>query len=150
MGLDTSHDAWHGAYSAFKRWREKLAEVAGLPPLMMMEGFWVAGEAPYDPATLIFHDPSGKEAVQRFHSGLPIKWDCLKPDPLHKLLFHSDCDGEIAAEDCGPIADSLEKLLPLLPNGGGGGHIDNWRGKTEQFIKGLREAAAENESLDFH
>jgi hypothetical protein len=33
MGLDTTHDCWHGAYSAFMRWRRKLAEVAGYPPL---------------------------------------------------------------------------------------------------------------------
>lgn len=38
MGLDCSHNAWHGAYSAFMRWRIKLAEVAGLPPLEFMEG----------------------------------------------------------------------------------------------------------------
>lgn len=29
MGLDTSHDAWHGAYSAFTRFRHALAEAAG-------------------------------------------------------------------------------------------------------------------------
>jgi hypothetical protein len=27
MGLDTTHDAWHGAYSAFMRWREKVGPV---------------------------------------------------------------------------------------------------------------------------
>jgi hypothetical protein len=29
MGLDTSHDAWHGAYSAFTRWRNTVAAAAG-------------------------------------------------------------------------------------------------------------------------
>jgi len=29
MGLDTSHECWHGAYSAFTRWRHELATVAG-------------------------------------------------------------------------------------------------------------------------
>lgn len=149
MGLDTSHNAWHGAYSAFMRWRIELAKVAGLPPLHMMKGFWVSGAAGYDPATVITNE-SQKESVQRFCENLPIKWECLKPDPLYILLAHSDCDGQIAAEDCGPIADRLEKLLPLLPNGDGGGHIGNWRDKTEQFIKGLRRAAAANEPLDFH
>lgn len=149
MGLDTSHGAWHGAYSAFMRWREKIAEVAGLPPLRMMEGFWVRGMAPYDPATLIHDRPTAKEAVDRFTEGLPIKWDSLKPDPLHILLQHSDCDGEIAAEHCGPIADSLEKLLPLL-DGDDGGHVGLYREKTETFIKGLRLAAERKEPLDFH
>lgn len=29
MGLDTTHDAWHGAYSSFGDWRNQLAELAG-------------------------------------------------------------------------------------------------------------------------
>jgi hypothetical protein len=29
MGLDTSHDCWHGAYSAFMRWRSELCRAAG-------------------------------------------------------------------------------------------------------------------------
>jgi hypothetical protein len=149
MGLDTSHDAWHGAYSSFMRWREKLCEVAGLPPLRMMEGFWVKGQVFYDPAILCFDRPSLRETIDRFTEGLPIRWEALKPDPLHILLRHSDCDGEIAAEDCGPIADSLEKLLPKL-DGDGGGHIGLYRQKTEQFIKGLRMAAARKQPLDFH
>jgi hypothetical protein len=50
---------------------------------------------------------------------LPISWGCLRPDPLHKLLNHSDGDGKLAAEDCDAIADSLERLLPLLPQNDG-------------------------------
>jgi hypothetical protein len=150
VGLDTSHDAWHGAYSAFMRWREMIAEVAGMPPLQMMDGFWQKGQAPYDPATLIFNDKMAKEAVERFCSRLPIKWESLKPDPLHTLLYHSDCDGEIAWEDCGPIADRLEELLPKFPNGEGGGHIGNWRDKTSKFIDGCRAAYKAKENLNFH
>jgi hypothetical protein len=121
MGLDTSHDCWHGAYSAFMRWREKLAEVAGLPPLRMMEG--------YDGA---------------------IRWDSLKPDALHILLDHSDCAGSLASAVCGPLADSLERLLPLLPNEDGGGHVGPWKAKTQAFIDGLRLAASRGEDVEFH
>lgn len=119
MGLDISHDAWHGAYSSFMRWREKIAEVAGLPPLQNMEGF-----------------------------GGPIKWESLEPSPLHELLHHSDCDGEISWKSCGAIADELEKLLPKL-NGDGGGHIGSYKEKTEQFIKGLRKAHKKKQELVF-
>jgi len=31
MGLDTSHDAWHGAYSAFMRWRTEIARCIDVP-----------------------------------------------------------------------------------------------------------------------
>jgi hypothetical protein len=158
MGLDTTHGCWHGAYSAFMRWREKIAEVAGLPPLGMMEGFWDPrspdrGEAlTYTVAasSLERHgDTFGAESLRRLARRPAIRWDCLKPSPLHILLSHSDCDGSIAAGDCGPIADALEALLPLL-EGDGGGHIGNYRAKTQTFIDGLRAAAAAGEDVGFH
>ncbi len=156
MGLDTSHDAWHGAYSAFMRWREKLAEVAGLPPLELMEGFFCPQEAKSAGIPTFYLGLSAERdellsgRFKRLEERLPIRWDCLKPSPLYELLHHSDCDGEISAASCGPIADELEKLLPLLPDGEGGGHIGAWRAKTQQFIDGLRRAAKANEPLDFH
>lgn len=159
MGLDTTHDAWHGAYSAFMRWRCEIAKVAGLPPLELMEGFFVPQRAPgaqFDGTIptiymgLAVRDDTAMHAIGRIEASLPIKWDCLKPSALHELLCHSDCDGEIPAELCRPIADELEKLLPLLPEGSAGGHIGNWRDKTQQFIDGLRRAAAANEPLGFH
>jgi len=39
MGLDTTHGCWHGAYSAFHRWRAGLANAAGIP-LDLMEGYY--------------------------------------------------------------------------------------------------------------
>lgn len=135
MGLDCSHSAWHGAYTAFHRWRKALAQAAELPPIDLMEGFYGHGGRTF-------------EGVE----GLPILWSALKPDPLHLLLHHSDCDGEIAPEDCGPIADSLERLLPKLGDDGEGhiAHRGGMRAVTEQFIRGLRAAAAAGEPLDFH
>lgn len=149
MGLDCSHDAWHGAYSAFMRWRMEIARAAGLPPLMLMEGFFNP-EAPYS-AVFLDHNASdlSKDSLKRLHEYLPIKWECLKPSPLHELLFHSDCDGEIATEYCAAIADELEKLLPFLPMDDQVGHIGNWRNKTQKFIDGLRKAADENQPLVF-
>lgn len=44
MGLDTTHDCWHGAYSGFMRWRIGVAKAAGVP-LLLMDSFW--GISPY-------------------------------------------------------------------------------------------------------
>lgn len=147
MGLDTSHGAWHGAYSAFMRWRQKIAQVAGLPPLNLMEGFFEKGNY-LDP----FRDYAKQwpELAATFYDSLPIRWEALKSDPLHVLLHHSDCDGEITPEDCAKIADRLQELLPLLPAGDSGGHIGDYRDKTQTFIDGCRAAAQANEPLDFH
>lgn len=158
MGLDCSHNAWHGAYSAFMRWRMKLAQVAGLPPLELMEGFYNPLDTKGYPATLYHGIDTGKPAYgpdSRPHladidDGLPISWACLKPSPLHELLSHSDCDGDIPADRCVAIADALEALVPLLPDEVAGGHIGHWREKTMQFVAGLRAAAASGEPLDFH
>lgn len=154
MGLDTSHNEWHGAYSAFMTWRKKIAEVAGMPPLELMEGFY----DPIPPNSR--HLPTlyrglGSESdypygLQSLDERLPIKWDCLKPSALHSLLSHSDCDGEIYWKECNGIADELERLLPSFPDEDAGGHIGHWKTKTEQFIAGLREAFDKKENLEFH
>ena len=147
MGLDTTHDAWHGAYSAFDRWRKELARVAGLPPLDLMEGFFTKGD---------YRDPLTEWAAKFPNSAnviydcLPIRWSALRPDPLHKLLYHSDCEGHLTAKTCGQLAKRLRQLLPLLPDGDGGGHIGNWREKTKQFISGLELAHKNKEKLEFH
>lgn len=163
MGLDTSHDCWHGAYSAFGRWREKLAEVAGLPPLWMMEHFKSPGDEPFmsygDNLTLqniaatirrvtpqLSDDADDLDRIRRWP---PIPWASLEPRPLLVLLTHSDCDGEIAASDCAPLADDLASLIPLLPDGEAGGHIGHWRHKTQTFVDGLRAAAAAGEAVNF-
>ncbi len=159
MGLDCSHNAWHGAYSAFMRWRTKLAEIAGLPPLELMDGFYrPLGDGSGMPPTL-YHGintmqpafgPGSRTHMADLDNRLPIKWECLKPNPLYELLFHSDCEGEIASDRCGPIADELEKLIALLPDEEAGGHIGNWREKTMKFVIGLRAAAESGEPLNFH
>ena len=119
MGLDTSHDCWHGTYSAFGRWRRKVCEVAGYGNIDDRVGF--NGTVPW---------PEG--------------------DPLVKLLDHSDCDGEIAADDCLGIADRLTELLPALRRAGdGGGHIGSYEEAAIQFIKGLQEAAWKHEPVEF-
>jgi hypothetical protein len=39
MGLDTSHDCWHGPYSSFNRWRMAICKAAGLGSLNDRIGF---------------------------------------------------------------------------------------------------------------
>lgn len=68
---------------------------------------------------------------------------------LYELLKHSDSDGCIKSGNCEGIAYKLEKLKQLLPDEDAGGHIGNWKQKTQQFIDGLRLAAAAKEDLEF-
>lgn len=127
MGLHTTHDCWSGSYSSFYRWRTKIAEVAGYGKIYTYP--W------YEDQTI------SAQAENDWKEG----------EPLMKLLWHSDCDGEIQHEDCGPIADALEKLLPSLARAGdGGGHVGLYVNATNRFIDGLRLALKAEENVKFY
>jgi len=152
MGLDTSHGCWHGSYGRFMEWRKRIAKAAGLPPLELMDRFFQRhGDSCGWPATFYLGNSVNDDQVMRsmkiIENRLPISWDCLKPSPLHILLSHSDCDGEIEWSDCGEIAYCLQELVDsgtiecdeLYP-------ID----LTVKFIDGLRLAYSLQENVDFH
>jgi len=150
--LDTSYDCWHGAYSAFCRWRQKLAHVAGFPPLYLMEHYC---EASYNDWTREVHPANAVstdavEVLRACEGVLPIHWDYFKDDPLTVLLNPSDWDGKIAHEDCLPLADRLQGMMPRLPDVNDLSHIGNWRDTTQQFIDGLRRAHEVGEAVDFY
>jgi len=137
MGLDVSHDAFSGAYSAFNRFRGAVAEAMGgsFPP--HKPGARDDEGKPMDPRMWYWGDGYTAET----HPGLMV------------FLAHEDCDGEISPEDCVKVADELEMLLPKLAAAGLGlGHIERAGGYAavaEKFIAGCRCAAAENEPLVF-
>jgi hypothetical protein len=153
MGLDTTHGAWNGSYSSFHAWRQEIARVAGLPPLDLMDGFYQDKGAVSPFCLLDYQFPIGDELevhrMTKIRAQFPIKWECLKPNPLFILLSHSDCDGYINWGDCKKIADQLTKLLEKLSNKEVGGHIGNYKEKTETFIKGLLLAYENKEKLLF-
>lgn len=131
MGLDTSHDAWHGSYSAFARWRDTVAKAAGYQLVKVTE-------SPFD-QVLIDWGSLDEENIQG-------EWSDTPTDPLIVLIAHSDCDGVIHPEQAKPLADRLEALLPALDDDG----VSNVAERTEQFIRGLRAAVEAREDLDFH
>lgn len=91
MGLDTTHNAWHGSYSSFHTWRTEIASAIGVN-LNSMEGFECPG---FDPM------PSAR-------------WADLKHDPLHVLLKHNGAEGFLTPEECKDIARRLREVLPAL------------------------------------
>ena len=83
MGLDTTHDAFHGPYSYFMRFRENLMQAIGGPPLRSMRGF--DGDKPWT--------------------------EELQEHDLYPLLNHSDCDGFLTPSECHRIVRGIETLL---------------------------------------
>lgn len=133
MGLDTTHDAFHGAYSAFNNFRRFLCKSIGgsFTPHEdpeLKDGYWYWGEG-YNKET---------------HPG------------LYEFFSHSDCDGEISPEMCKAVADELEAILPnveeLAKTEQSYGHIlrdGGWVEVTKRFIEGCRMAHEQNEPLEF-
>ncbi len=148
MGLDCSHDAFHGAYSAFNRLRRIVAYAAGgsFPP------HWE-------------YEPNGEV---KEHAGMTVVKNNLDPSSfylpegythkshpgLYKFLAHSDCDGKISPTMCTKVANDLESLLPKVEalHWKAGGHLAITGGYVEvlqRFILGCRKAAAQKQSLLF-
>lgn len=151
MGLDTSHDCWHGAYSAFYRWRNEVALAAGYEVAKIDWGTDDLGDGVMQQPLIEWH-----RATDETLSG---DWTGAEapPSPLYFLFIHSDYDGEIRPREGPPLADALEALLPRLAererDTEQGGHIAARGGLvavTEKFIAGLRAAAAAGEPVEFH
>ena len=122
MGLDTTHDCWHGGYGSFNQFRRMLAERAELPPLDRMEGF----------------------------AGLDgISWSDYEDEPLCALLNHSDCDGKIEWRFLGPLAVRLRELdrpSAALRDELGDGWLEN---KILLFALGCEKAFLAGEDVEF-
>ena len=158
MGLTVSHGCYDGGYGGFMMMREGIAHAAGVP-LLLMEGFY---KPPYQPSVEwampreggpLCHDANGPmlyNYIERVTEWLPIKWESLDDDIVLALLNHSDTDGEIAAEDCAPLADRLAELLPRIPDALGNWPKDEWRKRTQVFVDGLRFAAERGEAVEFY
>lgn len=122
MGLDTTHNCWHGAYSAYMRWRVNLLQQTGKFVL----------------------------TLERFqYIGPQEEWPLYAP--LAYLMKHSDCDGTIPLEWQIPLAECLERQIATYPDAEwGGGHIrGGWHATTKQFADGLRLAHSLGEEVEY-
>jgi len=125
VGLDTSHGAFHGPYSAFSRWRKALAEAAG--------GDMTVGPEPSMAWFTYEESVFTKEQEYGFR----------------EIMGHSDCDGEIGPDACRYVAAALEALLPRIRDDHPGVRELSMRQATERFMEGCREAHRQGEPLEF-
>lgn len=82
MGLDTSHNCWHGPYSSFNRFRYSLGKQIGID----LDEYIGYGDKGTKYLTSIEHD-------------------------LMPLFNHSDCDGELTVEESKRIVSGLNNVL---------------------------------------
>jgi len=150
MGLDCSHNAFHGAYSAFNRLRQFVCRSTGgsFPPHYRYND---DGTILQDPKTgfLVVDEKPKKDWFYCGGNFTKEDWP-----GLFEFLEHSDCNGEISPEMCVLVADDLEKLLPEMEKIQwiASGHLEREGGYISvinQFIEGCRQAAENNEPLLF-
>lgn len=167
MGLDMTHDCWHGPFSAFHRWRREVARLAGFPPLDIMEDFYgellgLEYEKAHPPRTSGSWEQDGLVMAYWRDGRLPLKWadlgDHVGDQRLIPLLRHSDCDGEIAPDEAATIAAGLQALVDHCqrrrvyagrPESEPRADYDGFWPATRRFIDGLWRASAANEVVEF-
>lgn len=125
MGLDTSHDAFHGSYGNFNRLRKAVARAIG------------GSHSPHDDKSLdedLWY--SGEGYTEETHPG------------LFEFLSHSDCDGEIGPETCAKVAEELEAIIPLI-EGDNAATAEVYRKYVARLAAGCRLAHSMGEPLTF-
>ena len=119
MGLGTTHNAFHGGYGYFMRFREALMQAIGGPPLRTMEGF--------------------NESSGALHSS----WEPWLDHDLYPLLNHSDCDGFLTPSECARVAQGLNKVIASKKLN------KEFEDAAFQFMTGCLDAARCEEELEF-
>ncbi len=137
MGLDTSHDCWHGAYSAFSRWRQEIAKAAGY-------AVWEVKQPDGIHWPTIMLDWGHVTAAN-----LMGEWETTPRDPLMVLFAHHDCEGLIHPQQASSLSWALTQVLPKLSSDPVGGHIGDMVSKTQRFIDGLNRAVIAGEDVVF-
>ena len=128
MGLDTTHNCWHGSYSGFGNWRNELAMLTGYGVTEVLPGL-------YAPA---IGEVSNAEAMGA--------WPATPADPLIVLFAHSDCEGEIKVPQLYPLARRLEGIYGEH----GARMAPPLRAQTRRFIDGLYTAHLAGQPVGFH
>jgi len=156
MGLDVyvendGTELWHGAYSAFSRFRIYIARMAGI----CLEAMWGYVErGPFKEGKIYcpfwMHHENAIDNVKYMNEKYePIPFPPKEEEPLVILLDHSDCDGEIEIEDLEPLSKRLTQLYNRMEDKEMGGHIGNIKEKTKFFIDGLNKAIELQERVLF-
>lgn len=119
MGLDTSHNCWHGLYSSFNRFRYTLAAQIGI-----------------DLDEYIGYNEKGTKHLDSIKHG------------IEPLLNHSDCEGKLKITECRTVLNGLNLIIEKMIHEGKEPYY-NFRSEVEQFAKGLREAIEKREQVKF-
>lgn len=153
MGLDTSHNCWHGSYTGFARWRNDIGRIIGWGTEERLSG---AGEGYMIPEGRVPEQAAPADEIrtedgetytihwsQAYDNSVWLgHWDTDPEDVIDVLMVHSDCEGIIPHRFLDPL---VMRLLEI------GKQQDGWYlDATKLFIAGLMDANDRGEDVDFH
>ncbi len=153
MGLDITHDCYHGGFHTFNYWRIWLAKQIGLPLDMMQghTGYYVTTEEVDAIRKQLgadcYNEPlhSGYQVLRHMQDCKGISWQSIS-DPLKILLDHSDCDGCIRWHNAGKIA---LRLLLIIRQSKDDPDYSQWYETTKRFALGCCQAYQQRENILF-
>ncbi|GAB6122313.1 hypothetical protein [Dysgonomonas termitidis] len=122
MGLDTTHECWHGPYSSFNDFRKKLCSLIGLD---------------IDQFCGYNNNAPGCVLMSRH----------TIPHGIYPLINHSDCDGVLFPYESESIVEGLNDILEKHP-----GLKDDdpyFYNKIIQFRDGCIKAVNKEETIEF-
>lgn len=119
MGLDTTHGCWNGPYSSFNRFRYSLAAQIGID----------------------LDDYKG-------YGGTGIKDLASIEHDLMPLFNHSDCDGELSADESKRLISGFNRVLRnFRPDFK---HDSSFIDQIKRFRDGCILAVEKNEVIEFY
>lgn len=119
MGLDTTHNCFHGPYSTFMRFRRSLADQIGINLDDYVE---------YD------REKGTKSLVDLDH-------------PLQPLFNHSDCEGELSVKESKQIVEGLNSVIDQFDKSKP--QDFDFLNRVIQFRDGCLEAIQKKEKIIF-
>lgn len=151
MGLDTSHDCWHGAYSGFRDFRELVGRAAGLPHrLITNPERYDCGRYTADIDWDVYENENLQGRWRKASPAWRQKGDIYSSpvqDDVLYLIVHSDCDGQLRNGYLPKLKARLEELEPKYDELAAGNFDEK---SLRRFIDGLERAIEAGEHVDFH
>lgn len=148
MGLDTTHDCWHGAYSGFYEFRKMVGLAAKLPHRTVTSGHRTGDlelDIDWDKVTMRQIDGHwDRKGPTVESSGI---YDPPLTDPVLYLLVHSDCDGKLRRGYLPALRHRLVELEPEYERLTA--EQPYLHGRLRQFIDGLTAAIEAGEHVEF-
>lgn len=152
MGLDTTHNCWHGSYGGFKEFRELVGRAAGLPYRVITDpDDYDKGGYTVDIDWDLYTD---ENLHGRWRKKKPVwqqKGDIYgtpRQDDVLYLIVHSDCDGQLRRGYLSALRDRLIELEPEYDRLAAGNVYA--RDDLRCFISGLEAAIEAGEHVSFH